>query len=378
MNRLEFRVACPDDGAKVEAFNERLAAAGRSHRLSLDVPFRTMRHREDSPITVEKLFCFSGDEIRGGVTVKRMMFRVDGRSEEVGLYLYPLSEGVVNPEFTMVGLMIQKELLRRHPLMYALGALHTTPAQLRSRMGWHVVPVPFHFGVLRAYSFLRRMGEVRGQRSLRFLCNVAACSGGASLGLALFRLFQRIRGRTPSLNGISTHRFDSWGEWADDIWNRVCDCYAFIGDRSTAALESLYPEGHKHLIKLCFTNDETKQPIGWAVVTVAKFENHKRFGNATLGAIVDMLAAPQDAYSVVSGALRVIQQAQADVVIVNHSDSRWNAAIEQAGLISWKTNQYLFLSPSLKQRFEPLNDCESRFFLTRGDGHGPTRLWLNE
>jgi hypothetical protein len=125
MNRLEFHLASPGDAQKVAAFNRRLAAAGESnHHLSVEKPFRTMSHMEDSPITVEKLLCVDGNEVRGGVGIKRMMFQVKGRAEEVAFAVYPLSEGIINRAYGAVGLMIREELLRRYPLMYGLGALN--------------------------------------------------------------------------------------------------------------------------------------------------------------------------------------------------------------------------------------------------------------
>jgi hypothetical protein len=85
---------------------------------------------------------------------------------------------------------------------------------------------------------------------------------------------------------------------------------------------------------------------------------------------------PEDAYAVVSGAVVAAQQAKADLMVTNHSDGRWNEAFERAGMLPWKTNFSLFLSPMLRERFEPMEDYASEFFFTRGDGHGPTSLWM--
>ena len=46
-------------------------------------------------------------DIRGGVNTKRMKFRINGHSEEVAFACYPLSEGIVDPAFNTVGMMIQ-------------------------------------------------------------------------------------------------------------------------------------------------------------------------------------------------------------------------------------------------------------------------------
>lgn len=372
MNRFAFRLASSKDAPKVEAFNKRMAAAGETyHRLSLEKPFRTMVHRQDSPITVEKLLCFDGEEVRGGINIKRMKFRVNGGFEEVTYSCYPLSEGIINPAFGMVGLMIQMEMDQRYPLRYGLGMVRSR----HLRRGF-TLPVPFHFSVLRARPFLRNIAYLRSKKWLRILIDLAAVSGVGTISLRLFSLFQHLRHRYPSVQNLTIEQFDCWGSWADDIWDKASHRYSLIGDRSRAALQTLYPEGHEHLIKLRFKSADTKRLIGWAVITASRLKNHKYFGNMVLGAMVDMLAVPEDAYSVVSGALAAARQAKADVVIVNHSDHRWNDAFKRAGMLPWKTNLTLSLSSKLKERFNPIEDYASRFYFTRGDGHGPTSLWM--
>ena len=377
MDRLEFRLASAEDTPKVEAFNQRLATAGETyHRLSLEKPFRTMAHMENSPITIEKLFCFEGNEIRGGVGIKRMMFRVNGRDEEVAFAVYPISEGIINRTYGAVGLMIKEELLRRYPLIYGLGSNDNSPAKVRQLTGWFYTSVPFHFAVLRAGPFLRNIAYLRKRPGLRTLLNFTAGSGVGKAGLALFNLLQRFRGCYPNVNNVQIERFDQWEAWADEIWQISRDRYELIGDRSVSALRSLYPAGHEHLIKLRFKAIDTGRLIGWAVLTIAKLKNHKYFGDMVLAGLVDMLAVPEDAYALVSGVLIEARRAKADLLVVNHSDERWNEALKRAGMLPWKTNNYLSLSPELKKRFDPIDDYTGRYFFTRGDGHGPTRLWM--
>jgi hypothetical protein len=374
MDQLKFGLANPGDAQKVESFNRRLEAAGETyHRLSLERPFRTMAYLENSPITVEKLFCYEGGEIRGGVTIKRMMFKINGSSEEVACFIYPLSEGIINPAYRPVWPSMLDEMDRRYPLMYTSGAVKT-----RRFVKLFSLPIPFHFAVLRASPFLRNITHLRQRKWLRVLLDLASITGLGALGLALFRQLQRLRQQYPSVKGLTVERFDTWGDWADEIWERARDKYELIGDRSMAALQSLYPAGNEHLIKLHFKTADTNRSIGWAVLTYSKLRNHKYFGDMALAALVDVLAAPEDAYSVASGALVSAKQARADLFVVNHSDMRWNEAFKLSGMIPWKTNFHLFLSHKLKERFDPLEDFAGRLFFTRGDGHGPTSLWMTD
>jgi hypothetical protein len=379
VTRLEFCRASAEHAEKVEAFNQRLAVAGQTyHRLSVEKPFRTMLHGDQSPVIAERFLCLENDEVRGGIGIKRMMFRVCDSNEEVAVSVYPVSEGIINPAYSFIGLMIQKEMLRRFPLMYSLGAPSTTPAKLKQRTGWYSMPVPFHFKVLRAGAFLRNMAYLRKKRWLRNVMDMIALSGAGSLSLGLFNLFQKAWKRYPDIRHLSIERFDCWGDWADEVWSRARDQYTLIGDRSKAVLQSLYPDGHQHLIKLRISAKDTGRLLGWAVITASQLKSHRYFGDMRLGAIVDMLAEPKDAYRLLSGALVAMQRSGSDLVVVNHSDQRWNEAFARAGMLQWKTNFHLFLSPKLLKRFEPIKQYDSRFYFTRGDGHGPTQFWLVE
>jgi amino acid adenylation domain-containing protein len=245
-------------------------------------------------------------------------------------------------------------------------------------MGWFRTPVPFYFKIFRASPFLRNISHLRRSTALRVLSDTAASTRLGSLGLSILDLAQRVLGRYPRTANLRIERFDQWEDWADETWERARDSYALIGDRSKAALRSLYPPENERLIKLRITSRNSQALIGWAVLTHAKMKNHKFFGNMALAALVDMLAVPEHAFSVVSGALAAARRAQADLLVVNHSDERWHRAFKLAGMLPWKSNYYLSISPQLKERFDAVETDSGRFYFTRGDGHGPTRLWLSD
>jgi hypothetical protein len=377
MSRYKIRLARPEDTQKVNAFNQRMLEAGETHhRISLDLPFRTMKHDKNSPITVERFFCIDGGEIRGEIGIKRMMFWVNDGFKEVAVWSKPLSEGIINPSFRGTGKMIVNEMLRRYPLIYATGAPGAGSARLMDRAGWFSLPIPFHFYVLKSYPFFRNINILRIRKWNKILLDLCAFSGMGVMIIRILRLIQRLSMCYPNVKNLEIERFDRWRNWADDVWDIAHNEYSLIGDRSSAALQSLYPEGHKHLIKLRFKSTCTNLIVGWAVITFTKLKNHKYFGNMKLTAIVDMLALPDNEYSVASGAIVAARQANADLLIVNHSAYCWNSAFKRTGMLPWKTNHYLWLSPKLEHRFRPIDDYTDRFYFTRGDGHGPTSLWM--
>ena len=373
MKELSFRLAGSRDAAQVEAFNGRISAATH-HRLSLERPFTTIAQTEGSPVIQERVFCFDGDELRGAASARRMTFLVDGSPEEVATWMAPVSEGIVNPAYASVALWIVREMLRRYPLLYVTSSREGL-GEMMYRTGWFMRPIPFHFAVLRPNQLLRNIAYLRRKRGLRILTDLAAVSGLGTIGFTLLDLLQRARGRYPRTDGLIVERVDGWGEWVDDVWERARGKYTLIGDRSSKALASLYPTENEHFIRLRFSTADRRRLLGWAVVTASRVKDHNHFGNMVLGAIVDLLADPEDARAVAGGAVAALRDANADVVVVNHSDRRWNEAFELAGMLPARTNHYLFLVPALKQRFSPIDECAERFFFTRGDGHGPMHLW---
>jgi hypothetical protein len=234
--------------------------------------------------------------------------------------------------------------------------------------------VPFHFGVLRAKPFLRNFAYLRRRGRTRFLFDLLALSGLGSAGLGLFKLAQQLRGRQPDVRGLVVEPFEAWDVWADAVWEQARDRYTLIGDRSAAALAALYPVGHPQMRKVQVRRADGRV-LGWAVYSAAAVRGHNYFGDMRLGALIDMLATPEDARAVVNGALSALRGTAADLVVVNHAAAAWNAAFDRVGLLSGPTNSFLFLSPKLRQALDPADSYAHGFYFTRGDGDGPVHLW---
>lgn len=375
MSGYEFRPARAEDAAEVAAFNARLAAAGQPHRLSVEYAFEALRAPAGSPVTLTRYLCLVDGRVRGGVSVREQAFRVRGDAAQVAFYGYPLSEGIINPDFGMVGLMIHKEIVRRHPLLYGLGvgSLEAPVAKLMTGTGWSSQPVPFHFAVLRPRPFLRNVAYLRRRRGAGALLDLLAFSGLGDVGLGLFRLAQAMQGRKPDCRGLTVEPVESWAGWADEVWAAAAGRYTLIGDRSAAALAALYTAGHPRMRRIRVAAGG--RTLGWAVFSAAPVRGHNYFGDMTLGALIDMLAAPEDAHAVASAALSAVRAAGADVLVVNHAAAAWNAAFRRAGLLAGPTNSFLFLAPGLRKRLTPLDSFSAGFFFARGDGDGPVHLW---
>ncbi len=378
MSRVGIVPARAEDAPAVAAFNERLRVAGADHKLSADRPYRDYVIGPNSPVVVERYFVWVDDVLRGGVVVKRMPFWIAGQGPtEVAFYGHPVSEGVVNPEFGFLGLVIQKFVMRRYPLVYGLGTggLELPVARLMTATGWKAQPVPFHFRIFRARAVLRELEYLRRRGPVfRWLADMAAATGLGALGLGLLRICRALAGCRLRPDGCHAEPVSTWGAWADDIWRSARESYALIGDRSSATLATIYPDDHPHLRRLR-VRDATGALVGWAVVVAAPQCASRYFGNLCLGTLVDCLAVPGWETAVVSVALDYLRRAGADLAVTNLSAAKWRRACARSGMLAGPSNYFLFLSPALQQRLAAEPARSRSCFFTRGDGDGPIHLW---
>ncbi len=378
MPRVQILPARPEDAEAVAAFNERFRAAGAEHRLSAERPFRDYVLHPDSPVRLERYLAWVDSELRGGVVVKCLPFWLAGHGlTEVAFYGHPVSEGVINPEFGFLGLMLQKFVTARYPLVYGLGtgSLDMPVARLMRAGGWQAAPVPFRFRVFRAGPFLRELQFLRCRHALvRALADVAAVTGPGALGLWLLHGALALAGRRPRTAGFRAEPLTGWGPWADELWQRAREPYALIGDRSAATLATLYPDGHPHLRRLRVVN-AAGEPVGWAVYVVARQRGSRYFGNLCLGTLVDCLALPGAEGAVVGQVLAEMRRLGADLAVTNHSAAPVLRACDRAGMLPGPSNYFLFLSPALAGKVQPAVAAGRSTYFTRGDGDGPIHLW---
>lgn len=378
MEPVRIIPARAEDAAEVASFNERMRSGGATHRLTTDRPFREYSPCEAGPVLAERFFAWVDGTLRGGVVVKRVPFWINGVGlVEVAFYGYPVSEGIVDPRFSFVGLMLQKFVTRRHPLVYGLGTggLDMPVARLMMACGWTARPVPFRFRVFRKRRFLREIQFLRRRnRITRCMVDLAALTRFGALGLWLLHGALRLAGRSPQTAGLRCEAITGWGDWADEVWQSAREHYALIGDRSAATLSTLYPDEHPRLQRFRVV-DQDGQVVGWVVLSVAPQRDSAYFGNLSLGTLVDCLAVPGHEVALVGHALRAMEGAGADLAVSNLSADEFLRACNRSGMLAGPTNFFLFLSPKLQQTTsQTLASGKSPHF-TRGDGDGPIHLW---
>src|SRR5947209_16134957 len=121
-----------------------------------------------------------GSVARGGYALKHQKFSLpDGSIRSIGYYHHPLSEGIVNKSYAMVGSLLLKDAMSRSPLLYCLGMGgydNPLPKMLIS-LGWSHFAVPFYFKIVNPSRFLREMQALRTSPFRKLLMDIGAMTG---------------------------------------------------------------------------------------------------------------------------------------------------------------------------------------------------------
>jgi hypothetical protein len=344
-----------DHVAAVREFNHRLVPDGGLDDLQFpDTP-------DPGWLPGMELFVASEEgAVRGGYILRRQEFAVMGEMVPVAHYRLPLSEGVIDRKYAMLGLRLVRDALAREPRLYALGMggpQHPLPQMLK-RLGWRMCAVPFHFKVVHPFRFLREIRALRTTPARRFLMDAAAYSGAGWLGL-------RLMGHARRIWNVKYETAATFSGWADAVWNRSRTGYALLAARYSSILDALYPADDPRFLRIRAAN-------GWAVLLDTAMEGHKQFGNIRVGTIVDCLAPPEDAATVVRAATRTLEKRGVDLIVSNQLHADWCQALAGAGFRRGPSNFLFAASPALAALLEEAEDGE--FHINRGDGDGPIHL----
>ena len=349
---------------RVRDFNRRLRAGGETEFEFPEDAVPVWLPKKDDRRIYQEIFVAVGDQgIHGGYVIKTQDFSVGGQRRPIGYYHLPLSEGIVDKAYGLVGSQLLIDAMRRQPVMYALGmgGFDRPLPRMLQGIGWTLHAVPFYFRVVRASRFLRNIQPLRRTAVRRFAADAAAFSGAGAVGL---RVLQR---RT------AAHRADheivnEFGGWADQLWDRVHAEYSMVGSRDAATLNILYPSDGTRFIKVRVGDR------GWAVLLDSQMHGHKYFGDMRVGTIADCFASPADAPIVMSAATRVLESRRVDLIVSNQSHAAWGDALLANGYRLGPTNFIFAASKKLAALLDPWSEQVQRVHLTRGDGDGPIHL----
>lgn len=298
--------------------------------------------------------------VRGGYILRRQEFSLLGETVPVAHYRLPLSEGVIDRKYAMLGLRLVRDALAREPRLYALGMggfQHPLPQMLK-RLGWRMCSVPFRFKVVHPFRFLREIQALRTTPARRFFLDAAAYTGAGWLGLRLIGHAHRVR-------NIKYETASEFSGWSDAIWERSRGDYTMLAARNSGILDALYPPDDPRFLRI-------RAAGGWAVLLDTAMEGHKQFGKIRVGTIVDCLAPVEDAATVVRAATRALEKRGVDLIVSNQLHDGWCQALADAGFRRGPSNFLFAASPALAALLGDAEDGE--IHINRGDGDGPIHL----
>jgi hypothetical protein len=351
----------------VAAFNQRLAG----HQLAWQFPERPdpdWLPPGDGARAYQAFFVLVEDGVvRGAYCLKRHEAVIGGEARAVASFHLPLSEGTIDPRYSLVATRLMGDALGRAPLLYGVGMRgpQTPLARLVRALGWRLTAVPFYCKVLRGTRFARQIRYLRRHRVARWVLDGAAVTGLAAGATLVARTLLTRRAGV----GYRVTTEDAFGGWADAVWAAGVGCYSFCAVRDATVLNALFPPGSPGLVRVRVSAGS--EELGWAVVQDVRVADHEHFGDLRLGTVVDAFALPQHARVVVQAATRTLESLGSDVLVSNQQHPAWRAALRAAGFIRARTTVMLGAAPALAGLIGGADPGFQRVHITRGDGDGP-------
>jgi hypothetical protein len=361
-----------DHQPAVDQFNSRLKTGGADAEL---VFFRYAEPRwltkaEGSDLYQEYFVAIDNGTALGGYALKRQSFYFrDGGIHSLGYYHHPLSEGIVNKSYAVVGSLLLKDAMNRAPLLYCLGmAGYDRPLpKMLVRLGWSHCLVPFYFSVVNPYRFFREMQTLRSSAGRKLLMDLAAITGTGTAAMKAVQGIKRLK--SPRVAPYQVQEVEEFSDWADALWEQSKAEYILTAVRDCKTLRTLYPASDKHFTRLRISRDDTD--IGWAVV--AERRPDLKYGAMKVGSIVDCWASPENALPVVRAAAAALKRRGVDLIVSNQSHALWCRALEHSGFLRAQSNFIFAASKKLGALLEPFDENKSRIHFTRADGDGLPR-----
>lgn len=314
-----------------------------------------------------------GTLVRGGYGLKPQEWLIHGKVQIVADWQGPFSEGAYDPKWNTLGLRMVRDMLKKHPLLYSWGhGGNDQPIVLMlKKMGWLLHETPFCLRIVQPRRFLLLNEYLRKTPQRKLALDALAYSGAGSIGLRLLHLSLRLR--AGKRFDATASVVDSFGPWADALWERCKDRYAAIAVRDAACMNALLPPNAWPPVTRLKV-EAKGQVVGWAAVMETAMQHDHRFGNMRVGSIVDCLAAPEDAGQVVAAATAFLKTRDVDIVVSNQAHPQWAQGFGDNGYIVLQDRRLFAASPPLQQALEPFAKTALGLHLTNLDGHGPMAL----
>ena len=350
----------------VEAFNHRLREGRAPSAFLLPARAKPPVHRGSVTVT-HHVAVDDGGEVRGGVMCVEHPAVVGGRVDRVVNVQAPLSEGILNPAFTLVGPQLIKHVVRECPYVFVVGmgsASNPLPRLLKA-LGWTLHTVPFYFRLLRAGRCVRQLAPLRRPPGRRIAGTIAAFTGMAGVAAALAHRQSGVSRRAATQ--FEARQVDAWTAPADEVWSVFRRQVGFSVLRTTDTLPFFYPVGTGSPGAWWLMRGGRVE--GWFGLLVTAMTENPYFGNLVVATLTDCVGTPEALQAAVPIAARQASLSGADLVITNQQHRLLRESCQAAGWRSAPSNFLVATSKALTAAF----DADTAY-ITRRDGDGLTNL----
>jgi hypothetical protein len=359
----------PEHETSVKALNARLAAGGSTWGF-YDFAIPRWAPPGQTPHAARALY-LAIDEAgatHAGYCLKTQTFLVGGVETEAASFQGPVSEGLVDPRYSMLGMRLVRDMERRSPLLFAWGATERLGALLKG-LGWNQTGGALVMRIVRAERVLRLLPQIRRKPAVRSAAAMLAATGLAQPLVSILQsalgLFSG--GAGPQLKTVQEAQF---GPWADEVWQACRDHYGFLAVRDAQTMNVLaLREDWPHAIILRMEHEG--RTVGWAALRDNVFPEGHRYAGLRIGSLIDSLAEPGFEAGVIEAATRFLQARGVDMVISVYTHRRWLRGFARAGYLVRPNWRPLNASSAMTARLAEVPGGPDSFHLTPLDGDGP-------
>lgn len=368
---LQISLYTEDLAPAAQAFNERMRRGNAPSEFLLPDKPPVPEDRRSRRIQSSYYLGTDGGLVRGGFVLVEYPAWLAGEEIRATDCMAPLSEGIVDPAYSMVGMHFIRYLQKnaRHALAVGMGAVNNPFPRLLKASGWTVREVPFFFRICRAGRFFREMRVFERSAPLRILARIAAATGAGYLGAAALQ--SRGLAAAWRASQLATETPADWGDWADDIWQRFRAECSFAISRDRETLRELYPPTEPRLVR--FLVRQRNRPVAWAAALLTQMSGDKFFGNLKVATILDCPGDFATMAPAILAVTRALAARGADLVITNQSHRACQAAFRSAGYLRGPSNYCVGVSKAIAG-IALAGSGEERIYITRGDGDGRMHL----
>ena len=276
-------------------------------------------------------------------------------------YRLPLSEGVIDRSYAMLGLRLVRDALAREPRLYAMGmgGWDKPLPQMLKRLNWGMCAVPFYFKVVHPARFLRHIRALRTSPVRRAALDAAAFTGAGWLGMKALGLTRRTAVRTRHSRAcLRPVGRQNLGALAPRLRPARPARRRHAGPTLSAVRPALPPRARgRRMGRRCWTR-RCKTTSSSAICASAR----------------SWIAWPRrnPPPSVIRAAAGLLEQRGVDLIVSNQLHAAWSRALLESGFREGPSNFLLAISPAFVEASGGAN--HDQFHINRGDGDGPIHL----